>query len=328
EEKTVPSWVSKDIRKPSIFTVTTYQALHSAISQDNNTDWRISSDNHDGETLDDTSPSINSSTKKASPNFHVHSDDTIEFLLSVPIGTVVIDEAHHLRNSWWKSLTFLLSQLNDIKLVALTATPPYDVTDFEWKRYIDLCGPVDAEVSVPELVKEGDLCPHQDLVILSTPLEEEDKEIRNFRDNVTRFVDQLKENELFLQYLCSHKWIVSPEIYEEEILERPGFYSSILVFLHSKKIEISEYAIKLVAGSLIDVPKISLEWLEILLEGLLFPPDVKKTSLPIVLLEILEELRKIGAIEMKRVTLRKNKRIENLLRQSVSKCFKLLILCE
>jgi hypothetical protein len=37
-----------------------------------------------------------------------------------------------------------------------------DVSPFEWQRYEELCGPVDAEVSVPELVLEGDLCPHQD----------------------------------------------------------------------------------------------------------------------------------------------------------------------
>ena len=47
-------------------------------------------------------------------------------------------------------------------IVALTATPPYDVSPFEWQPYEELCGPVDAEVSVPELVLEGDLCPHQD----------------------------------------------------------------------------------------------------------------------------------------------------------------------
>ena len=43
-------------------------------------------------------------------------------------------------------------------IIALTATPPYDVSPFESQ----LCGPVDAEVSVPELVLESDLCPHQD----------------------------------------------------------------------------------------------------------------------------------------------------------------------
>jgi superfamily II DNA or RNA helicase len=70
-------------------------------------------------------------------------------------------------------LTFVADHLDRPTIVALTATPPYDVTPFEWQRYEELCGPVDAEVSVPELVWEGDLCPHQDYVYLSLPRPEE-----------------------------------------------------------------------------------------------------------------------------------------------------------
>lgn len=47
-------------------------------------------------------------------------------------------------------------------LVALTATPPYDSDHLEWSRYQELCGPIDEEISVPELVKAGTLCVHQD----------------------------------------------------------------------------------------------------------------------------------------------------------------------
>jgi len=34
----------------------------------------------------------------------------------------------------------------------------------------ELCGSVDAEVSVPELVMQGDLCPHQDFAALRQSL--------------------------------------------------------------------------------------------------------------------------------------------------------------
>ena len=49
--------------------------------------------------------------------------------------TLVLDEAHHLRREWWKCLTELAHRLEDVRLVALTATPPYDATFAEWSRY-------------------------------------------------------------------------------------------------------------------------------------------------------------------------------------------------
>ncbi|MFP3803202.1 DEAD/DEAH box helicase family protein, partial [Paraburkholderia sp. SIMBA_027] len=76
---------------------------------------------------------------------------------------IILDEAHHLKNAWWRSLMDIKSEINPT-IVALTATPPFDISALEWQRYIQLNGPVDLEISVPELMLEGDLCPHQDLV--------------------------------------------------------------------------------------------------------------------------------------------------------------------
>jgi superfamily II DNA or RNA helicase len=103
------------------------------------------------------------------------------FLAEANFKTLVLDEAHHLRTEWWKTLTSLAEQLQKPTIVALTATPPYDVSPFEWQRYDELCGPVDAEVSVPELVQKGDLCAHQDYVYFSGPTTNEQKVISDFR---------------------------------------------------------------------------------------------------------------------------------------------------
>ena len=80
------------------------------------------------------------------------------------IGVIILDEAHHLTGQWWKILNEITEENTDLKLVTLTATPPYDVTGYEWKRYQSLCGPVDEEISIPELVKENNLVPHQDYI--------------------------------------------------------------------------------------------------------------------------------------------------------------------
>ena len=81
----------------------------------------------------------------------------------------MLDEAHHLRREWWRALTALQAALADPHLVALTATPPYDVERVEWQRYESLCGEIDAEIPAAELVRSGDLCPHQDYLHLSLP---------------------------------------------------------------------------------------------------------------------------------------------------------------
>ena len=105
-------------------------------------------------------------------------------LKQLGVQTLVLDEAHHLRNEWWKCLADLKKNLGKPTIVALTATAPFDVSPFEWERYIGLCGPIDAEISVPELVAQKNLCPHQDYVYMSAPLQAEQQEIREFRKEV------------------------------------------------------------------------------------------------------------------------------------------------
>jgi len=51
----------------------------------------------------------------------------VRTLRAAGIGTIVVDEAHHLRREWWTSLQRLRDRLSDATLVALTATPPLDV---------------------------------------------------------------------------------------------------------------------------------------------------------------------------------------------------------
>ena len=88
----------------------------------------------------------------------INADEIVRKLKKVNLGTIVVDEAHHLKNAWWKSLIQIKNKLNPT-IVGLTATPPYDVSFQEWQRYLELNGPVDGEITVPELVVEGDITP-------------------------------------------------------------------------------------------------------------------------------------------------------------------------
>jgi superfamily II DNA or RNA helicase len=198
-----PAWVSTELKKPAFLTIATYQALHSVYS---------------GRPEEQTA--TDSDENGVSKNhFEMHVDGEDEnhilqdhqpipaFLAEANFKALVLDEAHHLRTEWWRSLTSLAEQLQTPTIISLTATPPYDVSPMEWQRYEELCGPVDTEVSVPELVQENDLCPHQDFVYFSAPTAKEQKVIADFRASVDEFVLRLRSNVVFKDAILSHPWL-------------------------------------------------------------------------------------------------------------------------
>jgi superfamily II DNA or RNA helicase len=312
-----PAWVSTDLRSPAFLTVTTYQALHAICSGEpeeltQQIEPEVSADvkNHVFEPLN------NDTDVNRGAQGHVLLPDV---LTEAKIRALVLDEAHHLRAEWWKTLTFVAEQLDKPTIVALTATPPYDVSPFEWQRYEALCGPVDMEVSVPELVLEGDLCPHQDYVYFSTPTEREQKVISDFRTAVDSFVGRLRSNEAFKEALLTHPWISAPDDHTEEILEDPEYLSSMVVFLRATGREIPHAALSTLGLSRKQIPTLELEWLEVLLSRCLYSDDKSFQPSEQILKAIRRELLAIGAIERRSVKLHNPSDHLKLLTSSVTK---------
>ena len=152
--------------------------------------------------------------------------------------------------------------LNDPTIVALTATPPLDVSPYEWERYIELCGPVDSEICVPELVLERNLCPHQDYVYLSRPLDTEQKQIEVFRSEIKQFIDELCSNQKFILALENHPCINRPKSHIEEILSDPGFYSSIAFFLNHTRGHPPKKVLRIIGFPPKKCPELNFEWLK------------------------------------------------------------------
>ena len=190
ERSACPTWISYNIKEPAIITVSTYQALHTA--------YRSLHEDVYGDDIDDQEDLVRKNCILKAGSYKNNNLNLPGLLFDVGVKVLVLDEAHHLRTEWWKSLIDVKKKLDNPKIVALTATPPYDVADVEWKRYQDLCGPIDAEISVPELVKEKNLCPHQDYVYFSTPSIEEEERINKFRSAVKEYLNDLSENQPFL----------------------------------------------------------------------------------------------------------------------------------
>jgi superfamily II DNA or RNA helicase len=312
-----PAWVSTELRSPAFLTVATYQALHALCSGE-------PEEREEPIEAEENGDSKNHVFERPNNGFdanHVVQDHVPlpEAFAQAKFGTLVLDEAHHLRSEWWRTLTCVAGQLDNPTIVALTATPPYDVSPFEWQRYEELCGPVDAEVSVPELVLEGDLCPHQDYVYFSTPTEKEQKVISDFRTAVDSFVERLRSNEGFKDAILTHPWIATPEEHTEEILEDPEYLSSMVVFLHAAGREIPHAVLKTLGLSHKQVPTLELEWLEVLLSHCLYS-DVERFQPSEQILKLLRrELLDIGAIERRRVKLRDPSDHLKLLTTSITK---------
>ena len=169
-----PAWASASLDRPGLLTSVTYQALHARYDAT-------------AETDDEEEPA----GEVAEPPSEREVEDVVTLFRELGVGTLVLDEAHHLRKAWWSALSRLAERLPDVTVVSLTATPPYDAVGAEWARYEALCGPIDEEISVPELVRSGTLCPHQDYVWAVAPTPEEWGALRDYEAAVTQATESL-----------------------------------------------------------------------------------------------------------------------------------------
>ncbi len=156
--------VSFDLRTPTLITSVTYQALNAAVRQ----------------------------TEDEEGDFR--SFDLLKTMREVGVGTICLDEAHHLKNEWQKSLEIFLKEMN-CTVISLTATPPYDSSPAEWERFNAVCGEIDEEIFVPELVKQGTLCPHQDYIYFNFPTKDEELQFDDFHSKVDDALLELFESE-------------------------------------------------------------------------------------------------------------------------------------
>lgn len=149
------------------------------------------------------------------------------------VTTLVLDEAHHLRTEWYSTLHNLCKELKDedFRVISLTGTPPYDVSTSEWNNYSTLCGPVDAEISVPELVKAGDLCPHQDLIYFSELTDAELQTIADFEERRNKFFEYINNQSDFLYSVESSPLVNDLDNNIELIYENTDFTIALVSFL-------------------------------------------------------------------------------------------------
>ena len=185
EGEDISSYFSSSLLEPSLINSITYQGLYCAINQ-------IKEENDDNDEEDDEKEEVNDYS----------SFDLIKTIKDNGITTICLDEAHHLRSEWQKSLEKFLNLLGEeITTISLTGTPPYDSTPGEWKRYISLCGEIDDEIYIPQLVAQHNLCPHQDFIYFSYPSEKEIKLLKDNKYKILSAIDYICHQDYFKQIM-------------------------------------------------------------------------------------------------------------------------------
>ena len=303
QESITPDWISRDIRNPKFITVVTYQGLHAAC---NNLRIKAEENEEDIEEVEE----------KISTNLEL--ETIITKLKTQKIKTIVVDEAHHLKSEWWQTLTKVKEGIKPI-IVGLTATPPYDVSITEWQRYLELNGPVDAEISVPELVIEDDLCPHQDYIHFTLPTEKENQNIKEFRENIERLFSEIKQDETLIKAIENHPIWINPINQLDWIYTNLPYYSACLIFLNANQKEIPKSHLEIIGDKNLTIPKLDYNWIETILDFYLYKEKEHFTQFEEHKKNLENRLRRYGAIEKKKINFSHNKKVTGFLTSSISK---------
>jgi superfamily II DNA or RNA helicase len=277
-----PAWVSEEIDAPALLTFATYQALHARARRGG---------------------------VKA----------LARTLRAAGVGTLVFDEAHHLKQEWWRTLDALSRALRGASVVALTATPPYDVAQAEWNRYSALAGMVDAEISAAELVLAGDLCPHQDYVYLQRPTRRELARVVLFEQQVASFLGELGVERELAQALREHPALVEPAGHIDALLDDAEYALALAIFLRHAEGTVPAPFLAALGLERDALPPLDAWWAERLLQGVLFADARSFAAHEPLLQGVRARLQQMGALERHRVHLLSSPRNERALRASPAK---------
>ncbi|NIA69871.1 DEAD/DEAH box helicase family protein [Pelagibius litoralis] len=309
-----PPGLGIDVAAPGWLTSTTYQSLHTTLRGllDGDTGGEEGDAEDEQDEIDD---------EESADSARLAGEALLEILERAGIETLVLDEAHHLRRAWWESLQEVIGYLKarrpDFHIVSLTATPPYDVEQEEWDRYAEVCGPVDAEISIPELVKQGDLCPHQDFLHFSVAQGEPIDSLEAFAREADALAWEWAHDETLLTWITAFAWFVEPEKFEPEILAKPAVFCGLLAIMKLNGREIPEIAPAILGISEPEIPEPRAQVLEALFQEIL-NGDGQFDCGPLTE-RLRRELQSIGALWRGRVRLRKQQQLVRALAGTAGK---------
>ncbi len=136
---------------------------------------------------------------------------------------------------WGRLIGELLDQLPNALVLGLTATPPEALTADQALLVDELFGTPLYRVSIPAVVKVGDLAPFVELAWLTTPTPSEDdwlaEEAERFRELVTQLTDPSFGSMPFLQWLDA-RFVASRSPWLTLVKEQPDVCRAVLRLHH------------------------------------------------------------------------------------------------
>ena len=286
-------WISNDLHVQKPIICITYQAFYAAFKKEKVNE--ESDEEEDLELIDYTS------------------FDLLETIKKYNIKTICLDECHHLKSEWWKALETTIKKIEGVSLIALTATPPYDSSYLEWQRYINLCGPIDEEIFVPELIKDKNICPHQDYVYFSYPTKEEEKTILRSYSNGIKTFHKYKNHPKIVEIVSSNTIYQDYDKFKKQYYDNQEYYTSLILFLLENKVKVP-FKIRL----LINNEKFSIQHFETLLQCVLFDDSAsyKKDDL---IFSMKKEFSALGIVHNRKLSLVHDERLNKVFSLSLSK---------
>ena len=296
-EKTT-GYVSYDLKKPSLITSVTYQALHAAFNKG-----KLNNDG-DEDVIE---------VEKEDDFSDFNLVDTIK---SNGIRTICLDEAHHLRSEWQKALEGFLKEIGDsVVIISLTATPPYDSNESEWERYSNLCGEIDEEIFVPQLVFQNTLCPHQDYIYFNFPTVEESDILMNYTKRATEVSDNIISSGILYKALESCGLLNNYSANEELIYENYEEFDTLFRILLYNGVKLPSNLMKISKNNR-NAQKYSLNNVQNVFQFIIDRSDIFTEEISEY---IYSTLLSNSLIDKKRVALLSNDKINKMLISSMGK---------
>lgn len=236
-------YVSCTLAKPKLLTSITYQGLYTSyrrIAPSSSFDQKRNAQKQqtpagNGEE-DENAPAGDDTESDVAENYS--GINIVKLMEEHKIATLCLDEAHHLRAEWQKALYEFVSHVeHNVTIISLTATPPYDSKKSEWDKYITMCGPIDEEIFVPELVRAKTLCPHQDYIYYNFPTNAELDIIEKYQKNVDETMKEIFDESKFSEIIQNSEFYRDPTEFEDELLDRPELLNALLAFLEQASVK-------------------------------------------------------------------------------------------
>lgn len=239
---TVPAGTDRGLNSP--VTVLTYQSLASF-----DPDAEIDEDGSERRQR-------NSAGSRAAAARHLHrlrpqGLELVEALRRTGTFTLLLDECHHLLDTWGELLAELLRELPDATVIGLTATPPDRLSPAQAELVAELFGPAVQGPSIPAAVREGNLAPYAELCWLTAPTPVESEwlaaEAERFTELTTGLLDPGFADRPFLGWL-DERFVIrqGPDgarmPWSRLARERPELTASALRFHHAGLLALPEGA--------------------------------------------------------------------------------------